>query len=532
MELSSTGGPALLSKEAENIMSRRRDQEDVFKPLDDSPSDENIESQRSGRGWEIKLGLLVLVLLIGGTGYVAYNQFIPAGDADETIASSSRLNLEGDAEEMAGSHVVPAVTQPEPQIGAQPLVMTQFSDMSAPKKPASADAWTASESAADQVPQALEAPPNYAYAANYGGEPYQSIAPSTGSTFAPMPNPDNFATGVTAPLPSAMSPMPSAEPVQKDMYGNNMVSQLPESTLPNQPAGQPEAAAPGGEVQYAPHGMSAFQGDDFRAASQAAASPAASAPPVGSSKAPSASQFEPSAPSYTSPQQQSYAGTTATAPAYTALPASPPPVESPYPSYTPATTAKTPAEYAGLSSGNAAEEKPADAWQQPTVIPVDGRYTAQPNDNFFTISKKVYGSGAYFEALAKYNKDQYPKANQLRIGDVVQTPPAETLEGRYPELCPKAEHREAAKRRTIATAGRSLSGRRVYVVQEGDSLFDIARFELGAASKVADLIELNRDVLGDQINYLTPGMQLVLPETLDQPPRVTRNPPNSLNSLR
>lgn len=528
LSLSSTGGPALLSKEAESIMSRKRDQEDVFKPLNDSPSDEIAEPQRSGRGWEIKLGLLVLVLLIGGTGYVAYTQFLSAGDADETIASSSRLNLEGGAEEMAGSQVVSALARPEPQNGVQPLVMTQFSDMSTPQKSASADAWTASESAADQVPQALEAPPSYAYAANYGGEPYPSATPSTGSTFAPMPNPDNFATGATAPLPSATHPMPSAEPVQRDIYGSNMVSQLPESTLPNLPA----AATPGREVQYAAQGMSAFQGDDFRAAPQAAEPAAVSTLPLNNSSAPTVSQYEPSAPSYTPPQQQSYAGTTATAPPYTALPASPPPVDSPYPSYTPATTAKTPAEYAGLSSGNAAEKKPADAWQQPTVIPVDGRYTAQPNDNFFTISKKVYGSGAYFEALAKYNKDQYPKSNQLRIGDVVQTPPAETLEGRYPELCPKAEHREAAKRRTVAAANRSLSGRRVYVVQEGDSLFDIARFELGAASKVADLIELNRDVLGDQINYLTPGMRLVLPETQDQAPRVTQNPANSLNSLR
>ena len=126
-----------------------------------------------------------------------------------------------------------------------------------------------------------------------------------------------------------------------------------------------------------------------------------------------------------------------------------------------------------------------EIWQQPTVVPVDGKYTAQPNDNFYTISRKVYGAGAYFRALAKFNADKYPTASQIRIGDIVQTPPVDTLEGRYPELCPKPEHRDAAKKRSQALAKRSLAGRRIYVVQEGDNLFDIARFELGARARVA-----------------------------------------------
>ena len=134
---------------------------------------------------------------------------------------------------------------------------------------------------------------------------------------------------------------------------------------------------------------------------------------------------------------------------YAGPPATSLPAQDNYPSYTPATSSKTQANFAGLSANREPDEaSAAEAWQQPAVIPVDGRYTAQPNDNFYTISKKVYGSGAYFEALAEYNKDKYPKANQIRIGDSVQTPPAETLESRYPELCPKPEHRDAAKRRT------------------------------------------------------------------------------------
>ncbi len=59
---------------------------------------------------------------------------------------------------------------------------------------------------------------------------------------------------------------------------------------------------------------------------------------------------------------------------------------------------------------------------------------------------------------------------------------------------------------------------------EGDTLFNIARYELGKASRWVEIYELNRDVLGKDFNELRPGMRLVLPETdrpdtLAQPPR-------------
>ena len=58
---------------------------------------------------------------------------------------------------------------------------------------------------------------------------------------------------------------------------------------------------------------------------------------------------------------------------------------------------------------------------------------------------------------------------------------------------------------------------------EGDTLFNIARYELGKASRWAEIYDLNRDVLGKDFNYLTPGIQLVLPEgeksdVIAQPP--------------
>ena len=58
----------------------------------------------------------------------------------------------------------------------------------------------------------------------------------------------------------------------------------------------------------------------------------------------------------------------------------------------------------------------------------------------------------------------------------------------------------------------SYRGGRTYTVAEGDTLFNIARYELGKASRWAEIYDLNRDVLGKDFNYLTPGMKLVLPD--------------------
>ena len=50
------------------------------------------------------------------------------------------------------------------------------------------------------------------------------------------------------------------------------------------------------------------------------------------------------------------------------------------------------------------------------------------------------------------------------------------------------------------------------MVQEGDTLFDIARSELGKASRWSEIYELNKATLGAQFDYVTPGMQIMLPD--------------------
>ena len=142
----------------------------------------------------------------------------------------------------------------------------------------------------------------------------------------------------------------------------------------------------------------------------------------------------------------------------------------------------------------------------------NGEYEVQPNDSYWVISKKLYGSGSYFKALAEHNSRKYPRQDQLQIGDVIIAPSLSQLEQTYPDLVPEESHRNVQQSRTTAVnmVGQ-YSGGRNYVVEEGDTLSDIARYELGKSNRWVEIYELNRDRLGKDFDYLVPGISLILP---------------------
>lgn len=142
----------------------------------------------------------------------------------------------------------------------------------------------------------------------------------------------------------------------------------------------------------------------------------------------------------------------------------------------------------------------------------DGKYTVQPGDTLWSISEGVYGTGGYFKALAEHNRNVLPRSHELTVGQQVEVPPATQLERDYPGLCPKQ------RKSALVPAGgqprpaaRTASGSDVYIVAEGDTLFDIARYELGKASRWAEIYELNRELLGEDFDYLRPGTELAMP---------------------
>jgi nucleoid-associated protein YgaU len=158
---------------------------------------------------------------------------------------------------------------------------------------------------------------------------------------------------------------------------------------------------------------------------------------------------------------------------------------------------------------------PAASSYAPLARRDDGKYEVRPNDSFWTISQRLYGTGAYFKALAQHNHGKWNSEDRLKPGDLIVAPTVGHLEKSYPDLCPKPSRREALQSQgRTSTVGLRSSGRsgRTYTVVEGDTLFNIARYELGKASRWAEIYDLNRTVLGKDFNYLTPGTQLAMPE--------------------
>ncbi len=167
----------------------------------------------------------------------------------------------------------------------------------------------------------------------------------------------------------------------------------------------------------------------------------------------------------------------------------------------------------GTPAAAAGHSAPAAAGSPP------GEYIVQPGDSFWVISRKLYGDGGFFKALTEHNRRKYPQTKNLQVGDVVSTPPAEELRNAYPDLCPKLRQPLAGVHRPAGT--QKMPGSRMYVVEDGDTLFDIARHQLGSPARWVEIYELNADRLSNDFDYIRPGTELLLPTQGLQRPRET-----------
>jgi nucleoid-associated protein YgaU len=166
-----------------------------------------------------------------------------------------------------------------------------------------------------------------------------------------------------------------------------------------------------------------------------------------------------------------------------------------------------------------------------TIVPASGiqrdgdQYAVQPNDSFWSISEKAYGNGAFFKALYEHNRKKHPEADEMKVGQVLSVPDEGVLRRAYPDLCPKPHKQMAGVQQRLASASSRMRGAgRVYTVEDGDTLFEIARRELGKTSRWAEIYDLNRDVLGNDFDYLHPGLELILPDEKPHSDNMTRQP--------
>ena len=151
-------------------------------------------------------------------------------------------------------------------------------------------------------------------------------------------------------------------------------------------------------------------------------------------------------------------------------------------------------------------------------------YVIEPSDNFWTISRKRYGAGRYYMALAKHNQQIIADPKRMKPGVAIATPDVSFLEQQYPDLIPKAapaeavspvvtaQTRQARKVEDSGPAGFFVSndGTPMYRVSGQDTLSDIAKSHLGRSSRWVQILEMNRKVLRDG-NELKVGTVLRLP---------------------
>jgi nucleoid-associated protein YgaU len=160
-----------------------------------------------------------------------------------------------------------------------------------------------------------------------------------------------------------------------------------------------------------------------------------------------------------------------------------------------------------IADGTAAEAALNDAGDS---------YVVQPQDNFWTISRKKYGTARYFRALAELNKSHVPDPTRMRPGVKVSTPPTEILETRFAQFLPKGTAVEVASgERPAGKSGptgffTNADGKPMYRTGEKDTLSDIAARHLGRASRWIQIYEMNRDKLATP-NQLKIGTELALP---------------------
>ena len=135
-----------------------------------------------------------------------------------------------------------------------------------------------------------------------------------------------------------------------------------------------------------------------------------------------------------------------------------------------------------------------------------GVYTVQPNDSFWTIAKRIYGSGEYARALAQYNSSRV-SPQSLTASVQIMTPPPETLQRQFPELCPVRTASSAPAQPTSSAP----AGTRVYIVDQEESVMEIARRELGSILYCSQVYALNQDLLSGSVDRVKPGVRLLLP---------------------
>jgi nucleoid-associated protein YgaU len=120
-------------------------------------------------------------------------------------------------------------------------------------------------------------------------------------------------------------------------------------------------------------------------------------------------------------------------------------------------------------------------------------------ETFVSIARAVYGDGRYYQALVDANPTVAPE--KLKPGMTISLPPDSQVK----------ESHKTSKSTAGSSSSRASDGK-TYTVQNGDSLYKIARKLYGNGEKSEDLYQANKQTIGPDSTRLKIGMVLTLPE--------------------
>ncbi len=132
------------------------------------------------------------------------------------------------------------------------------------------------------------------------------------------------------------------------------------------------------------------------------------------------------------------------------------------------------------------------ACEDPTAPPGTTVHEVEAGDSYWTISRDAYDTAKYFSALAKFNEYRIANPKHMRPGMLVLCPPTAYLHQRYPKLCGPGEDAKACPHENPEGFFVDADGRPKYRVGEEDTLSEIAHVHLGRGSRWVQIFELNR----------------------------------------
>ena len=430
------GGAADQSTFAHGQAARGR--EDLDETAENA-ADWGLESKRSGVSKETMIGVALILVLLGAFGFVLYRKMQTPGEMLASIKDPTKAAATAAEEEALVEPLDTAAADDADPFGAfaQPA--------GAPRKIETAaheDEWGFDQ----QEPPAQQETDDFADAAvtpAAGGNPFAAAKPASVQQSPPQADFNPFGEEPAGNAQTATGAKPAPARVAADQFEpfpEAEAAPTPPKTAAKAPAqisdpfGQPIGASANPLTKKAapPQQIAEDDFNDFPPASgtQAAASttvarPATSTPPAddfGANPFPSDSQtgepfpdaFAEDDQPFEQPRKATGAATVATSAAQPAR-----------------TAASAPAKLEDPWGAGAFPSSEPFKPNRGAGEPAPAVYEVRNGDNYWNISRKHYGTGRYYMALAEYNRQRISDPKTMRPGMKVMLPATEVLEARF-----------------------------------------------------------------------------------------------------